>query len=286
MLSVIIIFIAANIYKMRAKGIFWCVLIVVLFAGCKPSQRERAVSLINRARHEISAGDTLGALVKLDSVENEFPKATVQVGVARNMKVELYLQLIDSRKAELFANDERITQLEGDFRKEKTEFDMYVQYIHKRQTFNRSWDRSFLQVYLDERGELYLTSHYMGKGWLKHTAIRVYDDTLSQKSGVVPLDDPNNRRSDFLDYKWEKVSYTEGRSDSVIQFISENWQRKLKCVFIGKKYYYILLEDYDIAAVKEALALSKAIKRRKALNQEITELEAIRMAIPKSVAKP
>jgi hypothetical protein len=45
-----------------------------------------------------------------------------------------------------------------------------------------------------------------GKDWLNHTSIRVYDQGLQVRSGVVPLDDPNNRQSDFLDYKWEKVS--------------------------------------------------------------------------------
>ncbi|MCF8359571.1 MAG: hypothetical protein K9H26_12485 [Prolixibacteraceae bacterium] len=272
--------------KMKAHRVILYALIVLMLAACKPSQRQRAVAVINRAKVEIVNGDTLNAIMKLDSVESEFPKATIQIGVARNMKDELYRQLIDTRKNELLAVEKQIEQLEKDFRKEKTEFDMYTQYIHKRQTFNRSWDRSFLQVHLDERGELYLTSHYMGDKRLKHTAIRVYDDTLSQKSGTVPLDDPNNRRSDFLDYKWEKVSYTNGRSDSVIQFITDNADRDLKCVFMGSEYYYILLEDYDIAAVTEALALSEAIKRRKALNKEIAELESVRRAIPRSVAQP
>jgi hypothetical protein len=271
---------------MKAHRIILYALIVVVLAACKPSQRQKAVALINRAKVEIANGDTLNAICKLDSVESKFSKATIQVGVARNLKDELYRQLIEARKAELLAIEKQIEQLGKDFRKEKTEFDMYTQYIHKRQTFNRSWDRSFLQVHLDERGELYLTSHYMGDKWLNHTAIRVYDDTLSQKSGIVPLDDPNNRRSDFLDYKWEKVSYTNGRSDSVIQFIADNADRDLKCVFMGEEYYYILLEDYDIAAVTDALALSRAIKRRKALNKEIAELESVRRAIPKSVAQP
>ncbi len=256
------------------------VLWVGLFAACGPSPRERAIGIIHRAGEAAAEGDTVSALQRLDSVILFFPKATLQAGIARNMREELYRQIIERKKEQLDSTAGIIQSLEENFRKEKTEFDTYVQYIHKRQTFNRSWDRSFLQVNLDERGELNLTSHYMGKEWMYHTAIRVYDDTLQQKSGSVPLDDPDNRRSDFLDYKWEKVTYRNGKSDSVIQFISDHAERKLKCVFQGKQYYYILLEDYDIEAVKDALALSLAIRQKKNLNTEIARLESDRRKIP------
>ncbi len=38
------------------------------------------------------------------------------------------------------------------FVKEKTDIDRYTRYIHKRQTFDRAWDRSYIQVHLDETG--------------------------------------------------------------------------------------------------------------------------------------
>ena len=122
-----------------------------------------------------------------------------------------------------------------------------------------------------------LSSNYIGEEWLSHTGIRVYDGKLQAKTEKVPLDDPNNHRSDFLDYKWEKVLYREHKADSVINFIADNMNRNLKCVFLGKRYYYILLESYDKEAVRDALLLSNAINEKKRLKREITHLQSMRM---------
>lgn len=242
---------------------------LLIMFSCGESQRELAVKKINLAKQMVMNGDTLQALTHLDSIYINYPKAEVQIGIARNYQSNLYQQLIDNRRIQLVRNDTLIAFLETKFNIEKTEFDKYTQYVHKRQSFNRSWDRSFLQVHLDERGEMYLSSNYMGAKWLEHTGIRVYDGKFQSKSEKIELDDPLNHRNDFLDHKWEKVSYMNGKADSVISFIVEHPNLDLKCVFLGTRYYYILLEDFDIQAVTDALALSKAIKRNKNLEEEI-----------------
>lgn len=242
---------------------------LLLLFSCGPSQREMAVRQISQSQMMLEQGDTLSAIGQLDSVHIKYPKAEVQHSVSRKLIADLYQQLIDSRQLQLIRSDSLISRLESDFIKEKTEFDSYTQYRHKRQSLNRSWDRSFLQVHLDERGEIYLSSNYMGDEWLEHTGIRVYDGKLQAKSEKIPLEDPLNHRSDFLDYKWEKVSYMNGKADSVIQFIATHQDLDLKCVFLGKRYYYILLEDFDIEAVTKALRLSQAIKTQKQIQDEI-----------------
>ena len=82
---------------------------------------------------------------------------------------------LQKKEAELDSVKLQISDLEKGFKKEKTQFDRYTQYIHKRQTFERAWDRSYIQVHLDERGEIYLSSNYYGEHWLNHVALRVYD---------------------------------------------------------------------------------------------------------------
>lgn len=258
----------------KLKYTLYTLLFFIIFSACGPSQREMAVLHINKAKQIIAAGDTLSAITSLDSVKTLYPKAQVQIGVAKNINNELYSQMISKLNLASIKNDSLITALEKDFSKEKSEFDKYLQYIPKRQTFQRSWDRSFLQVHLDDRGELYLSSNYMGKEWLKHTGIRVYDGKLQAKTEKVELDDALNHRSDFLDYKWEKISYMNGKSDSVINFIAANPDLDLKCVFLGNRYYYILLEQYDIQAVQQALALSKAIKRKKRIAGTIKKYQS------------
>jgi hypothetical protein len=252
---------------------------LLLVCSCGPSQREKAVEKINEAKTQIAKGDTLSAIGILETIESQFHKAKVQIGVSKNISDDLFRQLIDSRMAQMVLLDHKIAALEKNFSKEKTEFDSFIQYVPLKLSFNRSWNKSFLQVNLDERGEIFLTSHYMGKEWLKHTAIRVYDEGIQVKTPEIPLEDPNNRKSDFLEYKWEKVSYTEGRSDSTVRFIAENSTRKLKCVYLGANYYYILLEDFNISAIKDAWELSQAIKGKKALKMEIADLEKKRSLI-------
>ena len=89
----------------------------------------------------------------------------------------------------------------------------------------------------------------------------------------VPIGDPDNHRSDFMEAKWEKVSYRNGKDNGVIEFIANNTERNLKAVFLGNEYYYIILETYDKEAVRDALALSKAIKRKTKLDAEIKGLQ-------------
>ncbi|HKM94328.1 MAG TPA: hypothetical protein VJY41_11800 [Prolixibacteraceae bacterium] len=258
--------------KINLKNAFYFILVILTIWSCGTSQRELAVKKINMARQHLNAGDTLQSIILLDSIKILYPKAEVQQAIAKNILMATYQQIIDNRKIQMIRNDSLILDAETKFDKVKTEFDRYMQYNHKRQTFMRSWNRSFLQVHLDERGELYLSSNYMGKEWLNHTGIRVYDEKLQAKSERVPVDDMLNHQSDFLDHKWEKVTYMNGRADSVITFIANNNTLNLKCVFLGSRYYYIVLESYDKQAVIDALTLSNAIKRKKQLEDEIVIL--------------
>jgi hypothetical protein len=248
---------------------------LIVFA-CGLSQRDNAAGKLNEAKALIAEGDTLKAIEILKSIPVQLPKAKIQVGVSKNMTDDLYRQMIDNRKAQVASTEKLITALELNFSKEKTQYDMFVQYTPLYLSKSKSWNRSFLQVNLDERGELFLTSNYMGKDWLRHTSIKIYDEELQSKSPEVPLNDPNNRESDFLDYKWEKVSYTNGKSDSVIKFIVDNINRDLKCVYIGENYYYIILEEINKEAIKDAYNLSNAIRRRNDLKNKIKELETKR----------
>lgn len=266
------IFLQRRLIMKQLLSAFLTITTCITLISCGPSQREMATAKINSAKTMLMHGDTLAAINALDSVSLLYPKATIQSGIATNMSNEIVLILRDNKIQTLSQTDSLIAEMEKNFIKEKTEADRYVQYIPRRQTFSRSWNRSFLQVNLDERGELFLTSHYMGADWLNHTSIKVYDKGLNSSTEAVPLDDSDNRHSDFMSYKWEKVSYRKGKSDSVISFIDENRDLKLKCVFNGNKNYYILLESYDIQAITDALALSKAIKKRKVLQEEIKQL--------------
>jgi len=246
---------------------------IIFLSACGPSQQELAVGKINLAEEVIAQGDTASGLAILDSVSMLFPKADFQIEVAKKIKTEVYQQLIDRRKTQLEVLDASIAELEQNFIKEKTQYDLYSQYIPVQQEKKRKSNSTFLQVNLDERGELFLSSTYMGKTQLNHNRIKLYDGIVQIESAKIPTDDPNSRKNDFLDYKWEKISFTEGRSDSLIQFISKYSELPLKCALFGQNSYYYFLEKTDIAAIKNAHELSMAIKMRKAVLNELSELE-------------
>jgi len=248
-------------------------LLIVSVVGCGPSDEDKARAKLNLAKSLLTKNDTTAALRHLDSIPKLYPEAVYSANAAKNLMNEVNFDLLHRKEAELDSLKVKIVELEKPFKKEKTEFDRYTQYIHKRQTFERAWDRSYIQVHLDERGEIYLSSNYHGEKWLNHTALRVYDQGDDAKTEDIPIDNINNHRSDFVDAKWEKVTYRNGKDNGVMEFIANNADRRLKAVFLGDEYYYIILETYDKQAVKDALALSKALKQKNKLEGQIRSLQ-------------
>ncbi len=247
--------------------------LVILVISCGPTAEEKASTRLRHAQMLLEKNDTTSALLHLDSIPRLFPKAEYAVNAAKNLKGEVEFDLLHRKEALLDSLILKIADLEKPFEKEKTEIDRFTQYIHKRQNFARAWNRSFIQVHLDERGEIYLSSNYHGKSWLNHTGLRVYDQGLDAKTEEIPVGNVDNHRSDFMDYVWEKVTYRDGKDNGVMEFIATNSARNLKAVFLGKEYYYIVLESYDKQAVIDALALSKALKQKRMLE---TEIQAIK----------
>lgn len=252
---------------------YFILLLVVLLSACGPSDEDRAKVKIEQANAFLQKQDTATALLKLDSIAKLYPEAVYQVNAAQNIAKQLRFDVMQREEAELDSLKITIADLEKNFVKEKTEFDRYTQYIHKRQTFQRAWDRSYIQVHLDERGDLYLSSNYYGDHWLNHIGIRVYDQGEDAVTDSIPLGTVDNHHSDFMETKWEKVSYRNGKDNGVIEFIANHVDRNLKAVFLGKEYYYIILEKYDKEAVRDALALSKAIKKEILLENEVAALQ-------------
>jgi hypothetical protein len=241
--------------------------------SCGPGDEDKARVKLNLAKTLLEKQDTISALLQLDSISRLYPEAVYSINAAKNLSNEVNFDLLQKREIELDSLKVKIANLENSFVKEKTEFDRYTQYIHKRQTFQRAWDRSYIQVHLDELGNIYLSSNYHGKNSLNHVALRVYDGDDDAKTDTIPLNNPNNHHSDFMEAKWEKVSYRSGADNGVIEFIANNTDRRLKAVFIGNEYYYIILEDYDKIAVRDALALSKATKQKLKLESQIQSLQ-------------
>ena len=240
---------------MNLSRIFFIVLIAALLFSCGKSEKELAADRLALAKNAYQKGDTTLALQQLDTIQLKYRGAIQTLDEADQFKKKIYGDLFYQKQDEMDSLKVKLEKLEAKFVKEKTDFDRYTQYVHKRQQFERRWDKSFIQIHLDERGEL-------------------YDQDLQAKTEKVDLDNVLNHRSDFMETKWEKVSYRDGADNGVIEFIAEHADRNLKAVFLGSRYYYIILEEYDKQAVKDALALSKLLKQKAKLGQEIQSLQS------------
>lgn len=258
---------------MKGSVYFISVFLVVFLVACGSSDEEKARAKMNYAKVLLEKQDTALAIIHLDSIALLFPKAPYSINAAKNMITEINFELLHRKETALDTIISRIAEMENSFVKEKTEFDRYTQYIHKRQTFERAWNRSYIRIHLDEHGDLYLSSNYHGKNSINHYGLRVYDADISAKTDSVPVGDANNHQSDFMEFKWEKVSYRNGKDKGVIDFIANNTDRNLKAVFLGKGQSYIILEEFNKTAVKDALALSQAIKSKSELEKEIKVLQ-------------
>ena len=250
------------------------VLLATVVVSCGNSDKKRAAQRLSMAESLCQQGDTSTALAHLDSIRKLYPSAIQLVVAADQQKKKIYSEIVFRKQNELDTVQALIAKVEQKFDAEKTEFDRYTRYIHKRQNFDRRWNKSFIQFYLDETGNLYMSSNYYGDQWLEHTGIRVYDNDIQAKTETVELDNPNNHRSDFMDFVWEKVTYRNGMDNGVIQFIADHPDRKLKAVFLGKRLFFIWLEDYDKQAAHDALLFSSLLKKKRVLEQEIKSLQS------------
>lgn len=249
------------------------ILLVALLASCGDNYKKRAAAKLELAASYCEKGDSATAVQLLDSIPVLFPEAFKVVEQARELTKKINAEILFRKQDQLDKVAARLTELEKSFDPEKTDYDQFTQYIPKQQNAERRWDQSYLQIHLDERGNLYISSNYYGKEWLDHVAIRVYDGVFQAKTDTVPLGDINNYHGDFMDMHWEKVSYKNGKDNGVIQFIADNTDRNLKAVFLGKRMYYIVLEKSDKQAIKDALALSVALKQKAELEKEINRLQ-------------
>ena len=259
---------------MRNFKIVWVILLLSTFFSCGKSHKQLAEEKLSQAVSVCEKGDSLTAMVHLDSIRVLYPEALEAIGKANELSKKINSEFLFRKQDQFDKLTGRLNELEMLFTQAKTPYDRFTQYIHKMQNFERRWNQSFIELHLDERGELYISSNYYGDQWLNHIGLRVYDGVFQAKTDSVPLTEPNNRRSEFMNTHWEKVSYTNGKDNGVIQFIAENSERNLKAVFLGQRMYFIVLEKFDKQAVKDALALSNALKLKTQLEKEIRELQS------------
>ena len=258
-------------FNLSVKG--GIVIFLTIISACGPSQSELAAKQIRISESFLAKGDTVNCLLHLDSIPILYPEAGSELNKAIQISNRIYSFQLSKQREKLAAAKTIILTLIREFKPEKGEFEKYIIYIPNSQVFDKNWSRSFVQVYLNEKGDLSLASNYYGEQWLNHTSLRIEKEGLTVKTDSVPLDNINNHHSDFGGSNWEKVTYRGAQADLVIAMIAANRDKKLKAVFKGKTSYIMWLEDYDKKAIKESYELSRAFKVKIDSEKRIRVLE-------------
>jgi hypothetical protein len=260
--------------KFRLSVCVGVTIFITLLWACGPSQQQLAGDKFKISEELLAKGDTLNSLLHLDSIPRLYPEARQEALRAVQTSNKIYSSKLLKQRDNLAAAQMVIGSLIKEFNPEKGEFDKYTCYIHNRQGMEKNWSRSFIQVYLNEKGDLSLVSNYYGEQWLNHTSFRIVGDGIAAKTDSIPLDNPGNHRSEFSGAKWEKVTYRGSNADSVIFVIASNSDKKLKSIFKGKtSSYTIWIEEIDKKAIKTAYDLSKALIVKNQSEKMIAELE-------------
>ena len=247
----------------------------LLLASCGPSEPQKAVNKLNLAESLLAAGDSATALKQLDSIPKLYPKAKVEVRKAIQLNNQVIVAMMMEKRSRLQEVRSVIDSLAPGFVAEKGEFDRFTSFYPSTQHAQGNWSKSFLKAWLNEKGELYLSSNYYGGNWLAHYRIRIYNQDLQIKSDSVPVGDPYHYQSEFNGMKWERITFRPGQSEELIKFIYENGSLPLKAVFLGKQHQAIILEERDKDVIGQVYRYAAAIRARVGLEKEITALQSM-----------
>ena len=263
--------------------------IALFISACGPNTQEKAQNLLNEADQAAQNKDYNLAKLKVDSIDLLYPNEIEAITKGKNLLLDI--ELIEQRHS-LAYYDTLIVKRQQDFEKLKTsfiykpgKFEGYVgTYIHKRQQIKNSHDRTYVRAYLDEKGDFYISSRYHGKGHIYHNRIKVYNEGLFAETKAIEEHTFDNRSFDDGEDYWETVNYRNGSDNGVVSFIVNNYDKPLKVQFKGRKHYYIVMEQFDKEAIRDAYNLSLVIKELADLKKKRTETETRIKQIEQQIA--
>ncbi len=245
---------------------------LVLFS-CSPSVRQRSEIDFQHVQAFVQNQEIKSAIQVLDSMvlwyKSDYGIIVKALKMKNDIGARYYSDMITSSEESIRSLEPAVAELSKNFRFIPGDAGRPGIFEHRRQNPETSWNRIYLRINLNEKGDTWLSSHYYGKEWIDHTSLRVYDNESYVLSDTIPLSDPWNRKVEDLGDKWETIEFREGTDAGIIAFIADNHQKSIKARFNGKKFQYIVLESYD----KEAFHLGWE------LAQVLKEIDGLRLSI-------
>lgn len=260
-------------------------IVIILLSSCGPKREEIAKQKFNEAQELFHNKQFNDAKLIIDTITDEYAD---QIEFVTRAKDLLRTITIDEQENNLQFLDSLLTEKENELKpllknfRESTDYGPKKILIHRRQKPENSYGRVYLRAHLDWDGEFYISSHYTGTSHINHNQIKVYFDGNHALSEKVEQDGFQNRHFEDGENVWEVVNYKDGKDNGVIDFIASNWDKSLKVQFIGKKYYYIVMEKFDKEAIRDGYEISFVLKEIKRINDE---REKVKKELSKLTAK-
>ena len=251
--------------------------ILLIISGCAGTNREELAA--ERLKEIITlsqSGNYITAKLKLDTLILLFSDQKEKVSEAKNILKQL--DILEQERNLTFLDSMLLVQ-ETILEPMLNNFIVSEEYgaekilIHKRQKPENSYNRTFIRAYLYQSGKFYISSRYHGDRWIYHQQIKVYNNNQSVLSEIVPEDGHNNRRYEDQGTKWETVNYKDGKDNGIIDYIATYWKDPLKVQFIGKGNEYIIMEQFDKEAIRDAYEISFVLKEIERIKVEKIKAE-------------
>lgn len=260
------------------------IIIALLTITTACNSDKKAGSLFSQAEKLYGQKEFNKAKLLIDSILTTYPKS-IEFGV-RGKKLlssitkaeqQNNLQFLDSL---LKVKEAELEPLLRNF-EENNEAGGIPRLIHKRQKTENSFGRTFIMANLNKNGDFFLSSRYMGSKRLHHTKIRVYHDKLSAESENIEEDGMANRTFYDDGLHWEIVSYKNNKDNGIADLISQHYQLPLKAEFIGTGRQYIVLEQHDKEAIRDAYEISFLLREVEKIKEQRSNVEKTIKAIGK-----
>nr|WP_319401545.1 hypothetical protein [uncultured Carboxylicivirga sp.] len=247
------------------------ILLPLFITACGPNREKAAQSKFNKAEEYFKNKQFNDAKLIIDTINDEF---TDQIEFTTRANDLLRKITIDEQRNNLVFLDSLLNEKEKELKPllknftESSDYGSKKILIHKRQKPANSYNRIYLRAHLDWNGIFYISSHYTGTERIHHNQIKVYFNSNSALSEKIKEDGFLNRSFEDGENIWEVVTYKDGKDNGVIDFIASNWKESLKVQFIGKKYYYIVMEKFDKEAIRDGYETSFVLKEIKRIKDE------------------
>ena len=252
------------------KIIFPLLLMVCLFTACTNHGEKDAQQYLDAAQQEMERGHYNQAKILVDSLRTIYPKAfeARKKSIALMQQIELGEQqvsvaFIDSvlmAKELVMATQRKRFVLQKD-----KKYQDIGNYFYATQVIDKNKKRSYLRAQTDELGNMRLTSIFVGKYPLHHSAVKA---TVADGSYAQTPVSTDRYSSKNLGITTEKCDYPLQQDGGLTAFIHLNKQKKINLYFQGKKTKKITLTTSDKKAISEIYQFSLLLSSIQALTKE------------------